>query len=228
MLLVFAHTHPSRAVSRVSASFATRLARRTSAPTTACERSTHPAPSSTSPSRCTPAPRRHPGPTTAPAETTQNGPTAVSGARRARGWTDAVGSTRARVAGGEASPRVPRTRDACGRVASRAARTSARDRHAISSVGSSRRLPREKATFLVVHLTGRAGEPERCRAEWRERSSRARVRTDLSAFGRFFGASSSAVHESQTVEYPFFATCAAKKLRLQRHKSPPGHLELTG
>jgi hypothetical protein len=166
MLLVFAHTHPSRAVSRVSASFATRLARRTSAPTTACERSTHPAPSSTSPSRCTPAPRRHPGPTTAPAETTQNGPTAVSGARRARGWTDAVGSTRARVAGGEASPRVPRTRDACGRVASRAARTSARDRHAISSVGSSRRLPREKATFLVVHLTGRAGEPERCRAEW--------------------------------------------------------------
>lgn len=224
MLLVFAHTHPSCAVSRVSASFATRLARRTSAPTTACERSTHPAPSSTSPSRCTPAPRRHPGPTTAPAETTQNGPTAVSGARRARGWTDAVGSTRARVAGDEASPRVLRTRDACGRVASRAARTSARDRHAISSVGSSRRLPREKATFLVVRLTGRA----RAVPSGVERSSRARVRTDLSAFGRFFGASSSAVHESQTVEYPFFATCAAKKLRLQRHKSPPGHLELTG
>ena len=151
---------------------APRLARRTSAPTTACERSTHPAPSSTSPSRCTPAPRRHPGPTTAPAETTQNGPTAVSGARRARGWTDAVGSTRARVAGGEASPRVPRTRDACGRVASRAARTSARDRHAISSVGSSRRLPREKATFLVVRLTGRA----RAVPSGVERSSRARVR----------------------------------------------------
>lgn len=118
-----------------------------------------------------------------------------------------MGSTRARAAGDEASPRVPRTRHACGRVASRAARTSARDRHAISSVGSSRRLPREKATFLFVNLTGRARAG---RAEW-SGVTRAR-RTDMfCVWARFFGASS-AVHESQTVEYPFFATCAREKI----------------
>jgi hypothetical protein len=118
-----------------------------------------------------------------------------------------VGSTRARVAGDEASPRVPRTRDACGRVASRAARTSARDRHAISSVGSSRRLPREKATFLRESDAPSPSGPTGV-----ERSHARVFRTDMfCVWARFFGASS-AVHESQTVEYPFFATCAREKI----------------
>ena len=202
MLLVFAHTHPSCAVSRVSASFATRLARRTSAPTTACERSTHPAPSSTSPSRCTPAPRRHPGPTTAPA----GGPTRWGPRARASRATRRARACRARATPAAVSPRARRAP---------ARATDTPSRLSVHHEGF-----RVKKPLFSVSSDG----PSPSGPSGVERSSRARVRTDLSAFGRFFGASSSAVHESQTVEYPFFATCAAKKLRLQRHKSPPGHL----